>query len=127
MISGALINAFHITLVDRPDAHLILDRALQRLHVPNVLAPYIVENNINRRRAMFHSIEAHGPELDIFPVMTMPDLVLFALGIYQIKQARSYYGEHTRERGSFMVEVSNNVEPIDIIPETAHSSHKRPH
>ncbi|KAL0850182.1 hypothetical protein ABMA28_012054 [Loxostege sticticalis] len=113
-ICAALINAFHLEIVDRPDAHLILNRALQYLHTPNYLAEYVIENNINRRRAPFTSIDEEHAELDIFPQMTMSDLVLFALGIYQIKQARSYYGEHKRQHGSFVVEISNQLDTTNI-------------
>lgn len=54
--------------------------------------------------------KANNEALDIFPQMDYSDLVLFALGIYQIKQARSYYGEHIRQNISFVVEMSNEVE-----------------
>ena len=40
-----------------------------------------------------------------FPQLTQEDLILIACGTYQIKQARSYYGEHIRFNGSYTVEV----------------------
>lgn len=116
-ICGAIINAFHQEIVDRPDAPQILTRALLRLHLPNELADYVISNNLNRRRANFSSINEHNPALDIFPQMTMSDLILFALGTYQIKQARSYYGEHIRQHGSFVVEVCN----MEVISELGSS------
>ncbi|CAK1587666.1 unnamed protein product [Parnassius mnemosyne] len=111
-ICAAMINAFHPVIVDRPDDQVILNRALQRLHMPNELAELIVANRINRYRAHFTRIDAQLPELDIFPVMTMSDLKIFGLGTYQIKQARSYYGEHIRQHGSFQVEISNDLEVV---------------
>ncbi|KAJ8721100.1 hypothetical protein PYW08_006565 [Mythimna loreyi] len=51
--------------------------------------------------------------------MTMSDLILFALGIYQIKQARSYFGEYIRRNGSFVVELYSET----MVPGTL-SSHE---
>lgn len=113
-IAAAIINAFHPVIVDRPDASLVLDRALQRLNMQNHFADYIIKNNINRMRATFTRIDGNIPALEIFPTLTMSDLILFGLGIYQIKQARSYYGEHIRPNGSFEVEVSSHVETTHI-------------
>ncbi|CAG5041421.1 unnamed protein product [Parnassius apollo] len=84
-----MINAFHPVIVNRPDDQVILNGALERLHMPNELAELIVANMINRYRAQFTRIDAQLPELEIFAVMTMFDLKIFELGIYQIKQARS--------------------------------------
>ncbi|XP_028157568.1 uncharacterized protein LOC114350796 [Ostrinia furnacalis] len=111
-ICASLINAFHPVIVNRPDAEIILNRAIERKEMPNRLAQLIIDNRINRFRAQFTSINAQLPELDIFPEMTLSDLTIFALGTYQIKQARSYYGEHIRQRGSFQVEVSDHLEVV---------------
>lgn len=40
----------------------------------------------------------------------MSQLELIALGTYQIKQARSYYGEHAREGGIFIIEINSELE-----------------
>lgn len=112
-IAGAIINAFHVSIIDRPDASLLLERALQKLHQPNMLADFIIQNNVNRRSASFININANVLENE-FPVMTESDLILFALGTYQIKQARSYYGEHIRQNGVFEIEVCRDVERLHI-------------
>ena len=111
-ICAAIINAFHPLIENRPDCEIILNRAISRFNLPNLLGDLIISNRINRYRAIFQRIDAHLPELDIFPEMTMSDLVIFGLGVYQIKQARSYYGEHIRQHGSFQVEISNELEVI---------------
>lgn len=113
-ICASIINAFHPEIENRPDAEIILNRALQRKEMPNTLAELIITNRINRFRAQFTSINAQLPDLDIFPEMTTSDLIIFALGTYQMKQARSYYGEHIRQRGSFQVEVSDNLEVVSL-------------
>lgn len=113
-IAGAIINAFHVPITDRLDAPLNLERALLKLNEPNVLAEYIIENNVNRRRVSFVNINAEQFLLHEFPNMTKSELILFALGTYQIKQARSYYGEHIRQNGSFIIEICHDIEPAHI-------------
>lgn len=108
-IAAAILNNFHPTITDHPDAELILNRALSRLERPNILADSVIMERINRNRTNFVNINAQLPELHVFPVMEMRDLILFSLGIYQIKQARSYYGEHIRQNGSFYVEIDTNL------------------
>ncbi|VVD03954.1 unnamed protein product [Leptidea sinapis] len=41
----------------------------------------------------------------------MADLILFACGTYQIKQARSYVGEHLRFHGIYTLKVSRDQIP----------------
>lgn len=108
-VAAALLNCFHPVITDHPDAQSILNRALERFHTPNRLSDHIIEQNVNRRRANFVSIDGQLPQLNVFPVMEMRDLILFSLGTYQIKQARSYYGEHIRENGTFKVEIDTNL------------------
>lgn len=109
-IAAALLNNFHPVITDHPDAQHILNRALSRLEMPNLLADSVIRGRINRDRTNFVNINAQLPELHVFPVMEMRDLILFGLGIYQIKQARSYYGEHIRQNGSFRIEVDTNLD-----------------
>ncbi|KAF9797854.1 hypothetical protein SFRURICE_001457 [Spodoptera frugiperda] len=108
-VAAAILNCFHPLITDHPDAEAILTRAQERFHMPNTLADYVIEGNINRHRVNFVSLDGQLPHLDVFPVMEMRDLILFSLGIYQIKQARSYYGEHIRENGTFRIEVDTNL------------------
>lgn len=108
-IAAAIINNFHPVITDHVDAQSILNRAHERLHIPNELADYVINHNVNRHHANFVFINSELPQLNVFPMMEMQDLILFALGIYQIKQAKSYYGEHIRENGTFRVEVDTNL------------------
>lgn len=49
----------------------------------------------------------------MFPVLTAEELTLFAVGTYQIKLAPSYYSEHIRSSGSFLIQKYNR--PLDDI------------
>ncbi|RVE52856.1 hypothetical protein evm_002513 [Chilo suppressalis] len=113
-IAGAIINQFHPVLTDRPDAQSILERATQQMYVQNYLADHVIMHQLNRHRANCVQINAQLPQLDMFPIMEMSDLILFSLGTYQIKQARSYYGEHIRVNGTFSIEVSDDVRITNV-------------
>lgn len=40
-----------------------------------------------------------------FSVLTYNELIVIALGPYQVQEARSYYAEHVKEDGTFLIEV----------------------
>ncbi|XP_026737081.1 uncharacterized protein LOC113500467 [Trichoplusia ni] len=108
-VAAALINAFHPPIANRSDAQDILQKINQYINVENQLSNYVINNNINRRRAQFQAIDVERHNVSEFPVLTYSELILVSLGTYQIKQARSYYGEHVRENGSFVIEVCREV------------------
>ncbi|RVE55238.1 hypothetical protein evm_000136 [Chilo suppressalis] len=88
----------------------IVAKALSKLNVPNYLGQYVTQHNLNRQRVNFRNISAHLPHLSTFPCLTMSQLEMISLGNYQIKQARSYYGEHVRDGGMFVVELNSQLE-----------------
>lgn len=110
-IAAALLNAYHHVIEDNPLAPRFLEIIQQRIHIPNTLGNLVNRYNYNRRRAQFQPIDANRHEVS-FPILNMEDLTLLALGIYQIKQARSYYGEHTQATGMFIIEIGEQI-PAD--------------
>ncbi|XP_045781841.1 uncharacterized protein LOC123878594 [Maniola jurtina] len=109
-IACALTNKFHPLIEDRPEDVEYLAIARQRLHIENHLAEFVITENINRRRAPFTAIDGNIPQLADFPKLELVDLKRFALGSYQLKQVRSYYGEHIRQNGNYLIEVSEEFE-----------------
>lgn len=101
-IAAALTNAFHVLLLDSPLARDFIQAARNRLNTPNHLADFIDENRLNRNRAAFEFISADDNDLQAFPILTHEELVLFAVGTYQVKLAPSYYSEHVRNTGTFL-------------------------
>lgn len=108
-VAAALINRFHPVLVDREDAREIVSVIQERIFEENYLADFVELHNLNRKRAQYRSITVEINNID-FPRMEYEDLILISLGIYQIKQARSYYGEHIRQDGSYIIEVCREVD-----------------
>lgn len=104
-IAAALINKFYTRYTDRTDASQIVEVIHQKMFLNNTLADFVNNNNYNRRRAHFISINVDSNNVTDFPRLSYEDLILIACGTYQLKQARSYYGEHIRFDGSYTVEV----------------------
>lgn len=48
--------------------------------------------------------------LNDFPQLTYSELIKISLGIYQIKQAKSYSGEHIRQDGRYEIEVCRETD-----------------
>lgn len=108
-VAAALMNRFHPPIRDRPDAVEILNIINEKMYVNNALADIVQQSNLNRRRANFTRIDAQSNITD-FPQLSFSELILISLGTYQIKQARSYYGEHVRANGRFEIEVCREVD-----------------
>ena len=116
-VAAALINKFHQRVRNREDASQILEIVNERLYMNNTLADFVIQNNINRRRSQFLNINVNINNVN-FPRLTYSELILFACGTYQLKQARSYYGEHIRNDGSYSIEVcterARNLEGLPL-------------
>lgn len=107
-IAAALINKFHQRIRDRDDAPQILGIINQKLYTDNLLADFVVTNHLNRRRTQFLNISVNIDNVP-FPRLELSDLILIACGTYQLKQARSYYGEHIRGDGSYTIEICRDM------------------
>lgn len=122
-IAAALLNAFGVPLTDHYLVNEILNQIRLREGQHNRISDYVISNNINRRRAHFEMIDAAVPGMDEFPVLSADDLIVYAMGTYQVQQARSYYGEHIKN-GCYLIEVYkepniehfNNENPEYISP-----------
>lgn len=108
-VAAALLNKFHPPIVDRVDAGEIIQEINRYMNTENELADFIITNNYNRRRANFETITIQNDSLNDFPQLSESELILISLGTYQIKQARSYYGEHVRGSDGFVIEVCREV------------------
>lgn len=111
-IAAALINRFHSRIVDRPDALDILQIVNANMYVENRLGDYVIHNHLNRRRAHFQNINVDDNNLVDFPHLTYSEMILIACGTYQLKQARSYYGEHRRFNGMYRIEVCREINNV---------------
>ena len=111
-IAAALINKFGVRLHDRVEAGQIVNLIRERMPLENNLSRAVNLLNLNRRASFFRSITAHDYNV-LFPRLEYNDLILFAVGTYQIRQARSYYGEHVRFHGGYRSEVCREMLNMD--------------
>ncbi|GBP34176.1 hypothetical protein EVAR_30728_1 [Eumeta japonica] len=105
-IAAALLNKFGVRLRDNTHANDIVAIIRERMNYNNNLADMVENLNLNRWHANFRNITAYRENLLNFPRFEYDQLILFALGSYQLRQARSYYGEHIRFHGGYRIEVA---------------------
>lgn len=110
-IAGALLNAFRQPLRDSAHADAFIDIISQRMNEPNRLGNYVVAENVNRQRVAFTTISDISLNIP-FPQLTEEDVILFSLGTYHMKLARSYVAEHLRgDDGIYNIDVSFSPSP----------------
>ena len=105
-IAAALLNRFGVRFQNNIYSSEILEIIHERMGLINNLANMVESLNMNRRSSHFENICADQNNISFFPTLEYRDLILFALGTYQIRQARSYYGEHVRSQGRYRIEVN---------------------
>lgn len=69
------------------------------------MAEYVSTNNLNRQRVAFVPLDGNSPDFKDFPQLTFEYLMLFTLGSYHLKIARSYCHEHTRPNGDYIIDM----------------------
>lgn len=113
-IAAALINAFHRPIVDNVQADEFIDRIDQRLRLPNRLADFVKDRNLNRQRVAFQRMNVNDPDFLDFPRLTEDELIRFAVGTYHLKLAKSYFAEHLKPDGNYLIELYRDMD-TDIL------------
>ncbi|KAF9409278.1 hypothetical protein HW555_011313, partial [Spodoptera exigua] len=104
-IAAALLNAFTPPFAENIHAEQFVSIIYERLFLSNTVAALVMKHNLNRRGSWFVPIDATTVS---FPRLSIEELILFACGVYQIRQARSYVGEHFRFHGIYTLEVARD-------------------
>lgn len=112
-IAAALVNA---TQEPYGDSHLtanFIEMIERNRNRPNQLAEYVNQNRLNAQRNIaFTRMEA--TDVVDFPRMSFDELLIFAIGSYHVKLARSYCYEHIRETGVYSIEVYRHPERVNF-------------
>lgn len=108
-IAGALLNAFREPFHDSVYAETFIEQINSRMNTTNNLGNYVVAHNVNRQRAAFVTMNNESINIS-FPHLTDEDIILFSLGTYHLKLARSYVSEHLRG-GVYNIEVCSSPSP----------------
>lgn len=82
-IAAAIINHFHVPIEDSVHAEDFLNHIRRKVDTPNLLYTYVDRKRLNNRKADFQRLEANV--LENFPRLTENQIILLALGTYQLK------------------------------------------
>lgn len=98
----ALCNAFRPPRVkDKPEDETIANRMLQLASQPNHLQQLVEREGWARKRVIWEALS--DDFLSDFPKFTLQELTSLTLGMYQIKQAKSYTDEHLSDDGLYTI------------------------
>lgn len=112
-IAAAVINATRHPYEDSRYAEQFINIINENINRENELAEYVREHNLNRQRVAFVPIDANNEAFNDFPQLTYEDLILFTLGTYHLRIARSYCYEHLRPNGLYIVELYRHQQLIN--------------
>lgn len=104
-IAAALINFFQEPYADSLYLLDFIDSINRNMGRPNLLAEYVLQNNLNMQRVPFHLMAADDPAVNDFPQLSMDDIIKFSIGTYHVKIARSYCSEHIKATGVFFIQL----------------------
>ncbi|KAH9635150.1 hypothetical protein HF086_009490 [Spodoptera exigua] len=116
-IAAAFLNHFAVQFRERANVREIIEIIDAKIFEDNELCEVVQQHNLNMRSTLFQSISHTNIE---FPELTINDLELIALGTYQIRQAKSYVGEHLRVHGMYTLEVCQDNAPLQGIFNDSH-------
>ncbi|CAF2624748.1 unnamed protein product [Rotaria sp. Silwood2] len=119
----AMINCYRpVFIQDTSHDSEIAEKMLKLARETNKIKDYVERmKSKSEKRLKWIAMDAANAISD-FPKMNFNKLQELTLGIYQLKQARSYTTEHVSSNGAFMVKVAN--ERPDLIRAQVQSRHK---
>lgn len=95
-IAAALVNANQLPYEDSRFTEQFIEMIERNRNRPNLLADYVERHRLDRQRVAFFRMDATNPEINDFPRMDLDELIVFAVGTYHVKIAKSYCSEHVR-------------------------------
>ncbi|CAF2050509.1 unnamed protein product [Rotaria magnacalcarata] len=120
----AMINCYRpVFIQDTSHDDEIAAKMLNLVKQNNAIKNYVEKMKAKKGRTVKWIEIAATNEIDNFPKMTFNELQDLTLGIYQLKQARSYIAEHISSHGSFIVKVTS--ERRDLLRVEIQSRHKK--
>ncbi|XP_018401795.1 PREDICTED: uncharacterized protein LOC108778963 [Cyphomyrmex costatus] len=107
----ALCNAFRPPRAqNKPEDEIIGNRMMQLVSQPNHLQELVELEGWGKKRVIWEPL-THDAFND-FPKLTMDELTLLTLGVYQIKQAKSYTFEHLHDDGMYSLFIHKQERSI---------------
>ena len=99
--ASALVDAYGKPLFkDSEQYKERVELALERLSLPNLLQQRIDSEKLSTARAVW--LETTSDELEDFPRLSIQDLEMLTIGVYQIKNAKYYSKQHPKQDQRFI-------------------------
>lgn len=107
----AMLNAFHPTrITNTEDDEIIAQRMLDLAKNPNYLQQIVEEKGWAKKKIIWTKLV--DADLQDFPHLTWDELRQVTLGIYQLKQSKSYTQEHLNEEGLYSLYIHREDDSV---------------
>ena len=116
----SLCNAFRPPLVTSLESDAVMAKRMMTLaKSDNKLHQKVIENKKDKRRTIWKTMDAS--EMPEFPQLNEKELRDITMGVYQIRQAKSYSKEHQTDAGKYQIFV--NKEQDGVLKDQIRSRH----
>lgn len=119
-ITCSLCNAYRPPRVSNPDDLVLANRMLQISRQPNLLQQRVESKKWATRRVIWETLSSSS--ITDFPQLTLDEIRQLTLGVYQIKQAKSYSRQHQDTHSGLYI-LSVHREEKDILRVQLQSRH----
>ena len=107
----SLCNAFRPPLVTSLESDAVMAKRMMTLaKSPNRLQQKVTDNKWDKRRTIWKTMDAS--EMPDFPQLNENELRDLTMGVYQIRQAKSYTKEHQTKEGKYEILVNKEQDGI---------------
>lgn len=107
----SLCNAFRPPLVTSLESDAVMAKRMMDLaKSPNKLQQKVTDNKWDKKRTIWKSMDAS--EMPDFPELNEEELRDLTMGVYQIRQAKSYTKEHQTDDGKYEILVNKEQEGV---------------
>ena len=91
-IACALLNAFYPVIIPQDDTNEVAQRLIGLKNTENHIQKLVADQKLVRKNASGWA-EMQDVQLEEFPRLDMEDLRFLTIGVYQLKQSKSYTAE----------------------------------
>lgn len=107
----SLCNAFRPPLVTSLESDAVMAKRMMALaKSDNKLQQKVTDNKWDKRRTIWKSMDAS--EMPDFPQLNETELRDLTMGVYQIRQAKSYSKEHQTDAGKYEIMVNKEEDGV---------------
>ena len=122
-IACALINKYRPSIApNKPEHQELAQRILQRMDLSNLLQEFVQMNSLDTKRVVWISVDSAS--LTDFSILSEEDLRDVCMGVYQIKQAKSYSAVNFTEEDAMVFYYKEAPDIVRFKIASRHHSNK---